>query len=171
MFSGNLIQENQFKKALQYSENPEQLEKILREGSLSISAVKLGTFEYFESDKEKRDVYEIIIKRNGKTINFRYGDSIHNTELHEKSSLFGDTPKEIYRRKQEIKEMQENSLYSILACIHVDHYCPDTFEDFCSEFGYDTDSIKAEKTFRNCREQSKKLQSIFTSEEMECFPS
>lgn len=171
MITGNLIQEIQFKNALQYSENPEALEKVLREGSLSIQAVQLGTFEYFEGDKEKRDVYEIIIKRNGKTIAFRYGDSIQNTRLNKSVTLWCETPKERAIRAGKIKEMRESSLYSILACIQAEYYCADTFEDFCEDFGYDTDSLKAEKTFRNCREQSKKLQSIFTSEEMECFPS
>jgi hypothetical protein len=166
MITGNLIQENQFKEALKYSENPEALEKVLREGSLSIHAVKLGTFEYFEGDREKRDVYEIIIKRNGKAITFRYGDSIHNTQIYAESRRSTS-----YYYAVKIKEMRESSLYSILACILAEYYCPDTFEEFCSAFGCDTDSIKAENLFRNCREQSKKLQSIFTSEEMESFPS
>lgn len=166
MLSGELIQENQFKKALEYSEQPEVLEKLLRSTPFSIKAVKLGTFEYFEGDKEKRDVYKIIIKRNGKAITFRYGDSLKNTMLYRNAN------REVsYQASKELKEASESSLYSILTCIRSDFYCPDTFENFCFEFGYDTDSIKAEKLFRNCSDQSKKLQLIFTSEEMECFPS
>ena len=33
----------------------------------------------------------------------------------------------------------------------------DSFEDFCEEFGYDTDSRKAEQSYRQCGEISKKL--------------
>ena len=33
----------------------------------------------------------------------------------------------------------------------------DTFENFCSDFGYDTDSIKALKTYRACERALKKF--------------
>lgn len=40
----------------------------------------------------------------------------------------------------------------VLACLTSDAGCVDgtLFEDFCSEFGYDTDSRKAEQTYRAC---------------------
>jgi hypothetical protein len=40
---------------------------------------------------------------------------------------------------------KQPSLYDILACIT--KYDPKTFEDFCSSYGYDTDSRKAEETY------------------------
>ena len=160
MLSGELIQEKQFKKALEYSEQPEVLEKLLRSTPFSIKAVKLGTFEHFESDKEKRDVYEIIVSRNGKIITFRYGDSLENTMLYRNASS-----EVSYHVLEELKAARESALYSILTCIRSEFYCPDTFEYFCSEFCYGTDSIKAEKLFRNCMEQSKKntLEAFFRS--------
>lgn len=57
--------------------------------------------------------------------------------------------------------------YSVLACISGDVYAPETFEDFCDEYGYDTDSRKALKTFRRLRKFADKLQSFFTTEELE----
>lgn len=46
----------------------------------------------------------------------------------------------------------------ILECLQSDYYVKDMdFEDFCSEFGYDLDSRKAEKTWRACGNQSVKL--------------
>lgn len=54
--------------------------------------------------------------------------------------------------------------YDVLAGI----YTPvDSFEDFCSNFGYDTDSREAEATYHEVVELNKKLESIFTSEELE----
>lgn len=38
----------------------------------------------------------------------------------------------------------------VLDCLCSDATCPDTFEDFCSEYGYDTDSRRAERTFQAC---------------------
>lgn len=38
--------------------------------------------------------------------------------------------------------------YDVLTCLTKTD--PGTFEEFCSEFGYDTDSRKAEKTYKAC---------------------
>lgn len=37
----------------------------------------------------------------------------------------------------------------------------DSFEDFCGEFGYDTDSRKAEKTHKACQRATDKLERIY----------
>lgn len=39
-----------------------------------------------------------------------------------------------------------------------------TFEEFCSEFGYDVDSRKAERTWRACRETAPKLRRLLGSD-------
>ena len=41
------------------------------------------------------------------------------------------------------------------------------FEEFCSEFGYDNDSIKALRTFESCEEQTKNFYRLFNEEERE----
>lgn len=57
--------------------------------------------------------------------------------------------------------------YDVLACISGDAYCPDTFKDFCGEYGYDQDSIKALQTFRQCSAFAKRLLAFFTDAELE----
>lgn len=42
-----------------------------------------------------------------------------------------------------------------------------TFNDFCNEFGYDNDSIKALKTYQACEEQTKNFNRLFDEEERE----
>jgi hypothetical protein len=42
-----------------------------------------------------------------------------------------------------------------------------SFEDWCSEYGYDTDSRKAEKTFKVCERQAQKLKTFLPSGEYE----
>jgi hypothetical protein len=42
------------------------------------------------------------------------------------------------------------SAYDVLACISGDAHCPDAFDGFCSEYGYETDSIRALQAFRRC---------------------
>ena len=61
------------------------------------------------------------------------------------------------------------SLYSILACISGDCNCPETFDDFCSEYGYDTDSRRAYATWERCLAFSKELRAFFTEEEIEAL--
>lgn len=59
--------------------------------------------------------------------------------------------------------------YSVLACISGDVNCPETFEDFCSEYGYEPDSIKSLQTFRRCSAFGKRLRAFFTPEEAEAL--
>ena len=54
-------------------------------------------------------------------------------------------------------------LDSVLNCLASDASGYDNswdFEDWCSEYGYDTDSRKAEKTYRAIGEQAKKLRHL-----------
>ena len=56
--------------------------------------------------------------------------------------------------------------YDALVCCSSEIHCPDTFKEFCSEFGYDEDSRKAEKTFKSLKKFSDKLRKFFDSEEI-----
>lgn len=42
----------------------------------------------------------------------------------------------------------------------------ESFEDWCSNFGYDSDSRKAERTYRACMETAKKMHRLFTEAEL-----
>lgn len=64
------------------------------------------------------------------------------------------------------KGVKTLSSYDVLACCSGDINCPETFEDFCAEYGYDIDSCKAENTFRACLVQARKLRKFFNTETM-----
>lgn len=59
--------------------------------------------------------------------------------------------------------------YSVLACISSDVFCPDTFKEFCSEYGYEEDSISALQTFRRCSSFSRRIRAFFTEAEIEAL--
>jgi len=60
------------------------------------------------------------------------------------------------------------SAYSVLACL--DTYADGfTFEDFCHSYGYDTDSRKAEKTFKAVQYQTEKLKEVLSDEAQEAL--
>lgn len=54
----------------------------------------------------------------------------------------------------------------VLGCLVMDSAGIDnatSFEDWCAEYGYDTDSRKAEKTFTACERQARKLRQFLGS--------
>lgn len=103
---------------------------------------------YFDDDKEMRNIYRVFVYYHGNQISFTFGDSIHNTQM-------GIEP----------------DIDSLLETITSDYYYTKeyypTFSDFCSEFGYDTDSRKAEKAYRLCLIQGNKLHKLFNEQEIE----
>jgi len=59
------------------------------------------------------------------------------------------------------KGVTELRAYDALTCCSAEFNCPNNFEEFCDEFGYDQDSRSAEKTFRACLKLSNKLKKFF----------
>lgn len=59
--------------------------------------------------------------------------------------------------------------YSVLACISGDVYTPETFADFCAEYGENEDSRKALQQFRRCDRFAKRLRAFFTAAEVEAL--
>jgi hypothetical protein len=59
--------------------------------------------------------------------------------------------------------------YSVLACISGDVHTPETFGDFCAEFGENEDSRKALQLFRRCDRFAKRLRAFFTAAEVEAL--
>lgn len=82
--------------------------------------------KYFANDKKQRFVFKLRLKRNKKQYTFTFGQSIS-------------------------EDSNEPDLYSVLSCLT--KYDPYSFEDFCSEYGYDNDSRSAEKVYNAvCKE-------------------
>nr|DAG32624.1 MAG TPA: hypothetical protein [Caudoviricetes sp.] len=108
-----------------------------------------------------------------------FWDSLRNTEVSEVSERTYAQQKykasydclrshEKAKARAELTKLKANAIpteYDILAC--VEKYSYDSFSDFCSEFGYSTDSISARKTFLACGEEYAGLCRIFTEEQME----
>lgn len=56
------------------------------------------------------------------------------------------------------------SAYNILCCLTTDN--PGTFEDFCSDYGYDTDSRKAELSYKAVVKEWLNISRIFNESEL-----
>lgn len=57
------------------------------------------------------------------------------------------------------------TMYDILTCLT--KYDPDSFENFCSEYGYDTMSDKAEKTYNAVYDEWLNVSRLFNDEQLE----
>jgi len=145
----NINTEFQQVLAFEYSEDKEKLKELLKE--LKVSVEFLGLQQHFADDKEEREVLKVTIERNNREISFDFGMSLNDTA-------------------KKVKEPLKDMLYSILACISSEFYCPIDHEDFCDEYGYDVDSIKAKEFWINCLKQSARLERIFTESEIDCLP-
>ncbi len=100
---------------------------------------------YFDDDKQTRDIYRVSFTRvvdagGSKRFSIKFGQSINNAGQH-------PTP------------------YDVLACLQ--KYDVGSFADFCGEFGYDTDSRKAEKIYKAVCKEFAKVEAFFTPSEIE----
>ena len=77
--------------------------------------------KHFADDKQKRWVFKLRLTRNKKQYTFEFGQSIAEGEM---------LP----------------TMYDVLSCLQ--KYEIGTFQDFCSDFGYNDDSIRAYKTYK-----------------------
>lgn len=158
----------------QVSDYEQQAIDFLESTGTTLDVVFLYTGPYFD-DKESRDVYQFTLKNKRGIYSAKFGDSIHNSEIRAfvmNEHNQWDIERNPKARKLGIKNRSDfskarrakPSAYDILACL--DTY-DGSFKDFCNEFGYDTDSRKAEKVYFAVQEQTDGLRRIFTPEQLE----
>lgn len=156
----------------EYSGNPDALKEIIAGLDITVSLLSVEPNELWQ-DKKPRARYSVAFS-NG--LKFDFWQSLNFWEIMavDISGYEVQIGKNWIRSVEvgKLKTKEANSfLYSVLCCIKSDALCPETFEDFCCEYGYDTDSIKAESTFRECREQARKIRRAFTMDQLGNFPS
>lgn len=123
------------------------------------------TFPFWDSiaNAEKMDALKLIKDA-------RYGDhrSPEYYRAHDllKKELGKRVP--MFMKQEQFDEYAKKlapTAYSVLACL--DQLYSDSFEDFCAEYGYDTDSRTAERTYNEMLEQDRQLRRLFTLDELE----
>lgn len=167
----NLISEESIKKCIEYSDAPGELRTLL--GGLDITAA-LSQVAVDESwgDKKERACYKIAFS-NGLTFDFwqslNFKEILFSNPLEPESRISGRWIKRSDLGTMKKEEMN-SFLYSVLCCVRSDSYTPELFEDFCCEYGYDSDSIKAETLHRECVKQARKIRKIFNAGQIDCLP-
>lgn len=120
-------------------------------------------------DKDLREIYHFTITTPRGSYTSLFYDSVYNYQQKLKAKKVLENHawfRDMENRSQAIKaKSHKPNAYDILACLS--GYFPSTFEDFCWEYGYDTDSIRAFKTYIECQKEHSGLSKIFTIEQLE----
>ena len=155
--------------------------------NLSFKAEFLRNDFHFAGDKDKRDIYKITLSRGNRKYSFEFGQSLNKSGFYaqysktkvflpiEKLSLSDSKLKRWVKQNykydfgtiinDKIVRPIAPTLYDVLSCLQ--KYDVGTFEDFCSEFGYDTDSRNAKKTYKAVVKEYDKMCSLFSNDELE----
>jgi len=142
--------------------------------------------KYFDDDKDVRDIYTIVIKRKNRHYTFTFGNSIADSGFY---YTMGQKKVSIPREKIGDKHLlgyiklhsggaflnngksdiihypKAPTAYAVLAALTKSD--PGSFEDFCFEYGYDTDSRRAEKTYKAVVDEYNNLTRLFSYEELQ----
>lgn len=156
-----------------------QAQDFLDSTATTFKAKYSHTGFYFDGDTHKRDIYNITLTRGERCFTFTFGNSLVNSgeyrvkyNIHPHLRAGQPVSAKVYKqwRLQERGAFDKNPDYStptpydVLACLT--KYDPGTFEDFCSEFGYDVDSRKAEGTYKAVVDEYRNLKMLYSDAEL-----
>ena len=129
------------------SEYNEQAVKFLLDTETSCKIVSCGQSKPSWDSRKLHNTYGVTLKNKKSEFTFTFYDSIKNTE--DKKTLKYD-------------------FYSVLTCLNI--YTPDSFDDFCSDYGYEfkneTEYIKTKSTHIESLRKQKELNKLFTESEL-----
>lgn len=152
------------------NEYEQQAINFLKEcnATLTVNFSHIGKNELWD-DKDLREIYHFTITTPLGSYTSLFYDSVHNYQQKLKAEKVLKEHawfRDMENHQQAIKAKNHvPNAYDILACL--DGYMPSTFEEFCWEYGYNTDSIRALKTYMECQKQYSGLSKIFTPKQLE----
>lgn len=170
--------------------------KFLTSKKIELKVEFVKNDKYFIDDEDKRDIYKISLKREKREIFFNFGQSIIDSGFkivykfadNEKKFKHTFTEDHLYTSKDINKDINKlfnekksnfgfsaqiesielpkpPTAYDVLACLQKHEFRD--FQDFCDQYGFNSDSIKALKTYNNVVEEFKKVAYLFTDQEIE----
>jgi len=161
---------------------------VAKEFRIELEVKLLKYDKHFQDDTEKRDIYKITLKRGSRKYTFKFGQSVFHSGKYigHKNLCLNKLGKYLFT-EEEVKKMpsfykspahhdiklnknfEEPKLYNVITCLQ--KYDIGTFEDFCGEFGYDEDSLKAERTYNAVRDEYQNICALFSDDELEVLNS
>jgi len=145
-----------------------QAENFLTKTQTSFTAEFVKYDKHFPDDTGDRDIYRITLQHDQRKYVFKFGQSIRCSG---KYWLLGDYRRGVAQKpKFPISEWDKNkdfaipTAYDVLVCVQ--KYNPGTFENFCSDFGYDTDSRKAESVYKVVKDEYQNIAMLYNENEI-----
>lgn len=160
-----------------------QTNDFLEKTNTTFKAEFLRYGKHFDDDKENRDIYKITLSRNGRSYSFNFGQSIiasgrfiivyhsdkypRGTRIHDKAELAKSRAGYIGFGKyyNNNKDFAEPTSYCVFSGLQKNDV--GSLENFCDDFGYDTDSRKAEKIYKAVVDEYNNLKMLFNDKELE----
>lgn len=164
------------------NEYTKQAEKILKDAGATMETNLQGrAINTAWKEKQLRNLYAVTITTPRGSYTFDFWDSVRNTEITQMTAqeyarkhlrrLWEDmTHTEQQKARIELAKAQKEArpdCYDVLACLT--KYDPGTFENFCSEYGYDEDSRAAERVYIAVQNEYANLKRIFDPEQLEAM--
>lgn len=119
----------------EFSSYEKEAQKFAKKNGIELTTIGDPEYKkYFSNDKEERYVFKLKLTRKKKDYTFTFGQSIN-------------------------EGANKPGIYDVLACLT--KYDPETFENFCSEFAYDTDSREALKTYKAVTKEWQAVERLF----------
>jgi len=125
---------------------------LLKKLGVKFSTKFINYAPHFAGEKESRDNFRATFIRE----NF----SIHSGKFARFSINFGQSI-----NSSDGGGGNPPTAYDVITCLT--KYDVGSFENFCGDFGYDTDSRQAERTYKAAVKEWEKVSRFFTSEELE----
>lgn len=156
-----------------------QAQNFLKRAGATMEIKFIGRSINRNWDDNVRNFYVFTIETPRGEMRGEFWDSIYNTEI--SSMTKEDYAKRRFKReyqyltsneqlttRKELAWKQQQTVpteYDILACLTKDD--PGVFSDFCLEYGYSDDSIKAQNIYFAVQKEWSDLRRIFTNEQLE----
>lgn len=170
-----------FKEYVKTSNYNMQAEEFLRLTNSEIKKEYIGNDKHFDDDEAPRDIWGVTIVRGIRSYSFKFGQSIASSKRYRDKAtktefdLLGRKISGPLSTKKVTQEFLQDECtlingdepddYSILTCLQ--NYDVGAFEDFCAEFGYNTDSRKAEKIYHQVQNEYLNVTRLYSDEEIE----
>jgi len=175
------------------SEYDKQAEEFLKKTGTEFKVTFLRNGLYFGDDKEERDIYKITLKRGEREFKFTFGQSLNDSGLrlysqngkrtgHKGFSIPKEIREIIDKRKQaqKLKYWFEKKYFSLSGLIYdfgkepsaydvlagLQKYEVASFQDFCDDFGYNDDSIKAKTIYEAVCKEYDSLKMLYNEAEL-----
>jgi len=142
----------------------------------------LRTGKHWDNDTRKRDIYKITITRGSRSYTIEFGQSLYRSSRFLVKDMgydytFANRPEAVqFCYKQHISPnvivKNENfaapTAYDFFSCVQ--KYNPGTFDEFCSEMGYDEEPLssyhRVAKIYEAAKNEWQAIESMYSDDEI-----